>query len=475
VVEIRKPSRPFAREKPSEKNPVFLISFKGESKLSSSIDFDELKIEHKIAAGGFGTVFKAKYRLLDVAVKKLHVQDLTPEDKNIFQREVKLMKMLTCQYVVTLMGSTQVPGQPVCLIMEYIEKGSLGNLLEKANLTLKLKTKIIWDIARGMQYLHVNHIYHRDLKPDNVLVIATEADAAVSIKITDFDTARTYLQESDNYNRNYRSILERAQQARGGEVDVRTVSNMGTLPYKAPELMGTRKSDAKYIDKADVYSFAMLAYHVYTQKVPYSEDPYAKMTIREIEGFVKRGDRLPLPDGIPPEVTELIRQCWSPEPKDRPDMQTIAEKLGSIFVNVFQSPEFAGPSSSVPAYVPADEHHKSIGWIGEADRNAAENRLEHTPAGTFLIRWSVNTRSYVMSLRNENGYEHIADVYPNHNGGIKVTKKNGEIKTFANLLEYVEAMKRQKVIVNPIAIPSQSSELLYGRTPNYNHLQNIRQ
>lgn len=67
------------------------------------------------------------------------------------------------------MGSTQIPGQPVCLVMEYIQKGALTNLL-KNPISSRLKCKIILDVARGINFMHKNNIFHRDLKPDNVLV-----------------------------------------------------------------------------------------------------------------------------------------------------------------------------------------------------------------------------------------------------------------------------------------------------------------
>lgn len=68
------------------------------------------------------------------------------------------------------MGSTQIPGQPLCIIMEFIPGGSLTDLLNKAPIHEKFKCKLALDVATGMAFLHSNSIYHRDLKPDNMLV-----------------------------------------------------------------------------------------------------------------------------------------------------------------------------------------------------------------------------------------------------------------------------------------------------------------
>lgn len=54
--------------------------------------------------------------------------------------------------------------------MEYVKGGSLTGLLQKP-LSERFKCKLVLDVAKGMQYLHSYNIYHRDIKPDNILVI----------------------------------------------------------------------------------------------------------------------------------------------------------------------------------------------------------------------------------------------------------------------------------------------------------------
>jgi serine/threonine protein kinase len=70
--------------------------------------------------------------------------------------------------------------------MEYVPGGSLTKLLEKTQLSEKLKGNILLDIAKGLLFLHNNNIYHRDLKPDNVLVMSSFEGANQNVKLTDF-------------------------------------------------------------------------------------------------------------------------------------------------------------------------------------------------------------------------------------------------------------------------------------------------
>lgn len=156
-----------------------------DSELSPSIDYDELQIGDRIAKGGYGTVYKATWRGSEVAVKMLNTQEMVDEEREMVRREIRLMRFfilhlrlspdslhfskLNYSYIVTYMGSTQIPGQPLCILMEYVKGGSLTDMVKKP-LDDRFKCKLALDIAKGLAFLHSHNIFHRDIKPDNMLV-----------------------------------------------------------------------------------------------------------------------------------------------------------------------------------------------------------------------------------------------------------------------------------------------------------------
>eukprot|EP01119_Soliformovum_irregulare_P017146 TRINITY_DN5042_c0_g1_i1.p1 TRINITY_DN5042_c0_g1~~TRINITY_DN5042_c0_g1_i1.p1 ORF type:complete len:607 (+),score=122.68 TRINITY_DN5042_c0_g1_i1:203-2023(+) len=356
---------PFHKAHSPKSQPTILFSSKVDSELSSSIDYDELQMVEELASGGFGTVYKARWRGIDVAVKKMHAQDLTAEDLALYNREISLMKALSCPYIVTYMGSTQIRSQPVSLVMEFVKKGSLTKLIMETPIGAKLKAKILLDIAKGMSFLHNNNIFHRDLKPDNILLVSTYEDADVNIKITDFDTARAYLEPSgpESSTERMERWLGKSEKGNTLMVEERDLSkNMGTLVYKAPEIIsGTTKYA---IDKCDVYSYAVVVWQVWSQKKPFHQAPYHEMSGREIENFIMEGNRLPIGEEIPSRVADLITICWSQDPSARPTFGDICSFMEKIL-------DCAEPSIGSPIIFQSDPVPRSADATMQKSKSTA--------------------------------------------------------------------------------------------------------
>ncbi|GAB1221076.1 hypothetical protein ENUP19_0063G0036 [Entamoeba nuttalli] len=271
---------------------------------STHIDMDELNMSEKpIAEGAMGQVYIGSYRSVPVAVKVFKWQNLTEEEMDELKQEViaecEMMSKLRNPFIANYMGSVTYLPQ-VTMVIQYFVLGSLGEYLrtEKEDfikLSYKLKIKMLFDTARGMEFLHENNILHLDLKPDNLLVNSLYADSACCVKITDFGTSRVVKKKSNNEDK-----------------------GLGTPIYAAPETYFDRYSFA-----SDVYSFGISAWEVFYQDEPYKEFK----SIFEIKNYVESGKRLPLGDTMPQILKEVISDSWKQEPEQRITFEQITRLL----------------------------------------------------------------------------------------------------------------------------------------------------
>ncbi|KAK8956464.1 G-type lectin S-receptor-like serine/threonine-protein kinase SD2-5 [Platanthera guangdongensis] len=200
--------------------------------------YEELKsatknFEEKLGQGGFGTVFKGTLSNgVDIAVKRL---DDTGEGKEQFLAEVETIGSVHHINLVSLIGFC-VEKSHKLLVLEYIPNGSLDTWIfgEKATaLDWKTRQNIIFDIAKGLSYLHEEcrqKIAHLDIKPQNILL-----DQNFNAKVGDFGLAKLI-------DRDQSEIMTRMR---------------GTPGYLAPEWL-----TSIITEKADVYSFGVVVLEV---------------------------------------------------------------------------------------------------------------------------------------------------------------------------------------------------------------------
>ncbi|KAK8841491.1 hypothetical protein M9Y10_027110 [Tritrichomonas musculus] len=150
------------------------------------------------------------------------------------------------------------------IIMEYLQNGTLTNLLELERKGLSPKfwddTKkmiIIYGVASGLCYLHANHIIHRDMKPDNILL-----DEFLFPKIADFGLSKTTVSTSESMN-------------------IQSQSNIkGTPIYMSPEIL----MKMEYSPKCDVYAFALITYEILSEEKNYNPDSHSCLIVQVSEG-----------------------------------------------------------------------------------------------------------------------------------------------------------------------------------------------
>ncbi|KAJ0514525.1 putative protein kinase RLK-Pelle-DLSV family [Helianthus annuus] len=196
---------------------------------------------NKIGEGGFGPVYKGVLSDgSEIAVKQLSSK--SKQGNREFVTEIGMISALQHPNLVKLFGCC-IEGKELLLIYEYLENNSLARALfgkeeQRLNLDWTTRQKICIQVARGLAYLHEESrlkIVHRDIKATNVLL-----DKELNAKISDFGLAK--LDEEENTHISTRIA--------------------GTIGYMAPEYA----MRGYLTDKADVYSFGIVALEIVSGK-----------------------------------------------------------------------------------------------------------------------------------------------------------------------------------------------------------------
>jgi serine/threonine protein kinase len=199
----------------------------------------------KLGAGAFGTVYKAKDKLLGrlVAVKTIRLDGIAAQGASLnelldrFQREARVSAQLKHPNIVTIYDIGEVNGLSY-LAMEFIDGVGLDKIISSAGrLPVARAASIAAQIADALDYAHKNQVVHRDIKPANVMI-----EAGDRVKVTDFGIAKTL--DSADHLTVTGSLLGTPsymspEQARGMAIDGRTdLFALGCILYEM--LAGTR-------------------------------------------------------------------------------------------------------------------------------------------------------------------------------------------------------------------------------------------
>ncbi|KQJ99862.1 probable serine/threonine-protein kinase DDB_G0267686 isoform X2 [Brachypodium distachyon] len=269
------------------------VDYEGDC-LDYEILWEDLVIGEQVGQGSCGTVYHALWYGSDVAVKVFSKQEYSEEMINTFRQEVSLMKKLRHPNIILFMGAA-ASQQQLCIVTEFLPRGSLFRLLQKntGKLDPRRRVNMAIDIARGMNYLHnsIPTVVHRDLKSSNLLV-----DKNWTVKVADFGLSRLKL-----------------------ETFLTTKTGKGTPQWMAPEVLRSEPSN----EKSDVYSYGVVLWELITQKVPW--DTLNTMQVIGAVGFMDH--RLEIPSDADPQWSSMIESCWVSDPQRRPSFRELLERL----------------------------------------------------------------------------------------------------------------------------------------------------
>ena len=199
-------------------------------------------VEKELGQGGFGKVYLAFDPDVGqpVAIKKLLAQG-DPDLLKRFQLEIRTTASLRHKNIVTIHASGEESGDPY-LVMEFLEGSTLKQLIhERRPLSLLDRVRIMTQVAEGLGYAHSKGVVHRDVKPENIMLLSDD-----TVKIMDFGIAL-------GPNRNT------AVTQTGGII--------GTPPYFAPEQLEGFKAN----EQTDIFSFGDVYYELLTGVHPFEQ------------------------------------------------------------------------------------------------------------------------------------------------------------------------------------------------------------
>ncbi|KAG5188297.1 hypothetical protein JKP88DRAFT_267618 [Tribonema minus] len=275
-----------------------------------------------IGRGAFASVYKVHFRGQECAAKVVSLADMTPAQIQRvmmnFAREVYILTRLVSPRVVSLHGCVSSVGE-LTLVMEYMRRGSLRKLLNSlelwAEVTPRMRHQMLSDVAEGMQYLHYNGIYHRDLKSHNVLI-----GDDFRAKLSDFGLSRTA------------STITSFSSGRCGGG-----GGGGTLNWMPPECFDASAAGAD-APKRDVYSYGMVVWEVLAGEAgPEANTPWGRTPPAQLIAAVLRGERPALPACCDVRGDANVRRaplhrgimaaCLAAAPAERPTFDEIARTL----------------------------------------------------------------------------------------------------------------------------------------------------
>jgi len=248
---------------------------------------DRYEILKILGEGGMANVYLAQDTILErkVAVKVLR-GDLASDEKFVrrFQREALAASSLNHPNVVQMYDVGEDDGN-FYIVMEYIEGRTLKQLIKKrGKLTFSEVVDIMLQLTEGMSHAHDAYIIHRDIKPQNVLILDNGL-----VKITDFGIAMA---------------LNSSQLTQ-------TNSVMGSVHYLPPEQASGKGSTIK----SDVYSLGILMYELLTGKLPFKGENAVEIALKHMKD--------PLPslrreiDDLPQSIENIIIKATAKNPKNR--------------------------------------------------------------------------------------------------------------------------------------------------------------
>lgn len=311
---------------------------------------DLIKLVEILGEGQFGDVYKGMYfdregMQVPVAVKTCkETSEESMTEK--FLEEAYIMQQFDHPHIIKLIGICSET-RPVWIVMELAKHGEMRAYLQnnKPRLDMVMLIMYAYQLSTALSYLESKKFVHRDIAARNVLVSSHDC-----VKLADFGLSR-WVEEQSYYK-----------------------ASKGKLPIKwmAPESINFRR----FTTASDVWMFGVCIWEI----LMYGVKPFQGVKNNDVIGKIEAGERLPLPQGCPPALYNLMCVCWQYEPSKRP---SFADLKTWLYENLEEE-----------RYRQTEEMHRdnrriqAISWVGSDDEPPPPKPARPTypamsPTGSF--------------------------------------------------------------------------------------------
>jgi eukaryotic-like serine/threonine-protein kinase len=251
-----------------------------------------------LGEGGMGSVYRARrLRIGDyVAIKVLHEKYVTEESAlERFRREAQAAAGVHHPNIVGIYDYGEEPDKGISafIVMELVSGKPLRDIIEQEKrLSYKRAVSLIQTACAGVGAAHRRHIVHRDIKPDNFMVLPPESEGdSEIIKVVDFGIAKL------------RDIAGVNNLTQTGIV-------MGTPYYMSPEQCRGDSLDSR----SDVYSLGATLYEMIAGNPPFTAPTVTGVVAKHL---TEQPPALPSTLGVPPALEAVIRRALAKDPNAR--------------------------------------------------------------------------------------------------------------------------------------------------------------
>ncbi|KAE8717176.1 Kinase family protein [Hibiscus syriacus] len=273
--------------------------------------------------------------------------------------------------------------EPMNKDLSYYVSGSR----RKTTCCLPVVVDLMFQIARGMEYLHSQKMFHGDLNPSNIFLRARNGtDGYLQLKITGYGL----------------STLKSTASSLSSSLKP---NETNTFIWYAPEVLQDQEqmspgnsTSFKYTEKADVYSFGMLCFELLTGKVPFED---GHLHGEKVSRNIRAGERPLFPYTAPKHLVNLTKRCWHSDPNQRPSFSSICRILRYIKKFLVMNPDHDRPETGFPI---SDYTEIESWFLKKFSANESFNSLSvaQIPFQMFSYRLAEKDKTIILNTMDKN-------------------------------------------------------------------------